>query len=647
MTELSGHVEDFGLEALIRFLAESGRNGCLKISREAWIAEVFVDQGRVAASIGEEHAEAALDLIALTLADGEFVYSDCLPGAHLDGGAGAIQLQRALERVAAQSPRASGSALLSCVPRVASIDEETRQREVAITRAELAVLLDVNGRRSVEQILTEHRSVRSVHALTRLSELGVIELEASTHANHRPPPVPNAEPPRRSTRRVRQLAIRDLLWTALVCVLAALGISAVVHAVRVDGEGMLPGLQPGQLLLINRAAYFHVEGSPLQALAAEPPGGAATRYLFGGPRRGDVAVVQSPALPNNELILRIIAVPGDTLRIEQGTLFVDDDALAEQYMVPAGRDIPGDGQPVRVPDGRYFVLGDDQAQRQDSGRGWFVRVDDLVGRVWLSFWPPTLWGAVAQPVRPVTPSAEISTSPSSPVDSVPALTAIAEDTAIAPPSPTTTPPTPAPTELPTNAALPAATVLLDGAISSQPGWPGDAAGPVSLNGSEYRMTVQAPNNFIAVAAPVVGSYANVIVSATFHKIGGPSGGGYGIIVRDQTPELRDGVAQTGRFYVAEIGDRGEIGVWRREDDRWVDLLPWTRSDAVHQGTATNELTVQVEGERLTVLVNGSQQATLLDAVLPPGGLGAFVGGDYNQVVLDRFTVQVPARETTP
>ena len=703
MTELSGHLEDFGLEALIRFLAESGRNGCLKISREAWAAELLLDQGRVVASMGEEHADAALDLIALTLADGEFTYTDALPGAHLAGDADAIPLQQALERIAARSPCAVGSALLSSVPRVAALDAETSQREMTVSRSELAVLLEVNGRRSVEQILTDHRSLQSVHALTRLSELGVIELatpvpgltpeptlpspvsqppipraassagtsapdprlpiyaneliEASVHANHRPPALQNGKAPRQPTERARKRIARELLWAGLVCVLAVAGTCASVQAVRVDGESMLPGVQPGELLLINRAAYFHVEGSPLEGLAPQSPEGIATRYVFGGPRRGDVVVFQSPSQASDELILRIIALPGDNVRIEQGTVFVDDRALTEPYTVPAADgEIPEDGPSTRVPDGRYFALSDNRAVRQDSRQGWFVRVDDLVGRAWLSFWPPNRWRVFAQAVQPPTPPAASSTSPSSRPESVPTsdpdsvpTLAVAEDTVSTPPSPTPTPPEPPadPGPLPADPGPAPATMLLDGPISNQPGWPSDPAGPVSLNASEYRMTAQAPNNFIAVAAPVVGTYADVIVSATFHKIGGPPGGGYGIIVRDQTPQLHDGVAQTGRFYVAEIGDQGEIGVWRREDDRWVDLLPWTRSEAVHQGGTSNELTVQVQGERLMVLVNGIHQVTLVDAVLPTGGVGAFVGGDYNQVVLDRFAVQVPSPQTTP
>src|SRR5712692_9968956 len=62
----------------------------------------------------------------------------------------------------------------------------------------------------------------------------------------------------------------------------------------------------------------------------------------------------------------------------------------------------------------------------------------------------------------------------------------------------------------------------------------------------------------------------------FRKVGGPSSGGYGLIVRDQTVPPLDGLRQNGRFYVLEASDRGEIGIWRRDDDQWVDLLAWSK-----------------------------------------------------------------------
>jgi hypothetical protein len=133
----------------------------------------------------------------------------------------------------------------------------------------------------------------------------------------------------------------------------------------------------------------------------------------------------------------------------------------------------------------------------------------------------------------------------------------------------------------------------------------------------------------------------VVVTGAFRKLAGPPGGGYGLIVRDQGGSPRDGQNQRGRFYVFEVGDRGEFGVWRRDEDHWVDLIPWTPSDAVRKGGETNSLTLRAEGARLTLIVNGTTIATVTDPALPGGRVGAFVGGDLNDVVLDQFAIEPP------
>src|SRR5207253_357007 len=108
-------------------------------------------------------------------------------------------------------------------------------------------------------------------------------------------------------------------------------------------------------------------------------------------------------------------------------------------------------------------------------------------------------------------------------------------------------------------------------------------------------------------------------------------------VRAQGAPL-DGTAQGGRYYVFEVGDRGEVGAWRREEDHWVDLLTWTASSAVHAGASENRLDVQLRGAQLTFSVNDAQVAQLSDATLTSGAVGVFVGGDGNQVVLEHFVI---------
>jgi hypothetical protein len=171
------------------------------------------------------------------------------------------------------------------------------------------------------------------------------------------------------------------------------------------------------------------------------------------------------------------------------------------------------------------------------------------------------------------------------------------------------------------------------------GWPDDRLGEARRVEGGYRMTPRLNEKFFALGAPVGTPLRDVVVGATFRKLGGPPGGVYGLLLRDRGPEPRDGRNQTGRYYVAQASDRGDVGIWRRELDRWVDLVPWTRSAAVGPGEARNDLSFEVVGARLIFVVNGMPVATANDAVLDQGGVGVFVGGDGNDVLLQRFVVR--------
>jgi hypothetical protein len=173
------------------------------------------------------------------------------------------------------------------------------------------------------------------------------------------------------------------------------------------------------------------------------------------------------------------------------------------------------------------------------------------------------------------------------------------------------------------------------------GWPSNPVGSALMTSGTYRISTRQAGQFAAVGAPVASVPDDVVISATFRKLAGPAGGGYGIIVRDQETSLRDGTSQDGHYYVLEAGDKGEVGIWRRDADHWVDLLPWQHSDAVKTGTATNELTVRAVGNTLSLIVNGTQVAARTDNTFTSGRAGLFVGGDGNQVAISRYTIQAP------
>jgi hypothetical protein len=175
------------------------------------------------------------------------------------------------------------------------------------------------------------------------------------------------------------------------------------------------------------------------------------------------------------------------------------------------------------------------------------------------------------------------------------------------------------------------------------GWLNDPGGTAWFGTGGYHLLTRQPGQFVAVGLPIGGQVQDVVVKASFAKTAGPTGGGYGLVVRDQATSPLDGRTQRGRFLLLEVDDRGEIGIWQRDGSRWVGVMPWTRSDAVRPGLAENDLQAIERAGQLSFIVNDRQVAEMAYTDLPTaGGLGLFLGGDLNnEVTVDRLTVQVP------
>jgi hypothetical protein len=182
-------------------------------------------------------------------------------------------------------------------------------------------------------------------------------------------------------------------------------------------------------------------------------------------------------------------------------------------------------------------------------------------------------------------------------------------------------------------------VVLDECFEGDgPGWPNDPLGEARRVVGGYRVTPRLDNQFVAIGAPVGSSLRDALVGARFRKLAGPSGGVYGLLLRDRGPGPRDGRNQVGRYYVAGVDDRGSVSISRREQDTWSELVPWTPSPTVRPGEAANDVSFEVVGGRLTLIVNGQPAASTNDAVLEHGGVGLFVAGDGNDVLVERFVV---------
>jgi hypothetical protein len=193
----------------------------------------------------------------------------------------------------------------------------------------------------------------------------------------------------------------------------------------------------------------------------------------------------------------------------------------------------------------------------------------------------------------------------------------------------------------TAATQPRETAVLDFAPDRRDGlgWPNQRQGVAWFDPDGYHLAARNAGQFVAVAVLSGDGLSDVSVTANFHKVGGPSGGGYGIIVGDQGPGPRDGINQSGTFFVFEVGDKGEVGVWRRDQDHWVDVLGWTPNPAARAGTGENTLVVQVANGQASFSVNGTDipiQAS--GQTIISGRIGVFLGGDGNEAVLSRLQV---------
>lgn len=161
--------------------------------------------------------------------------------------------------------------------------------------------------------------------------------------------------------------ILDILETLVLAVVLYFGINAVSARVRVDGFSMRPTLQDGEYILVNKLAY-----------------------KTGEPHRGDIVVFIFPVDPQEDLIKRVIGLPGETVAIHNGTVSVNGIQLAEPYIASP----PAYNDEWIVPEGQLFVLGDNRNDSRDSHQWGFLPIENVIGRAVLIYWPPEEWQVI-------------------------------------------------------------------------------------------------------------------------------------------------------------------------------------------------------------------------------------------------------------
>ena len=199
---------------------------------------------------------------------------------------------------------------------------------------------------------------------------------------------PGAEASVRGERAQRGGTLRELPGLIIVAFLLALLIkSFLVQAFFIPSSSMESTLQIGDRVLVNKVVYHFREprrGDVIvfERLNALPEEGNVFRRFFDWVTEG----LGFRSDPNKDFIKRVIGLPGDVVDARDGRVRVDGRPIREPYLDP-GR-MTDDFRGVKVKPGRYFVMGDNRGNSEDSRFIGAISGDQIVGRAFVILWPP-------------------------------------------------------------------------------------------------------------------------------------------------------------------------------------------------------------------------------------------------------------------
>lgn len=137
---------------------------------------------------------------------------------------------------------------------------------------------------------------------------------------------------------------------------------------KVQGNSMVPTLHTGDYLITEKVSY-----------------------RFRNPKSGEIIVLKNPRDESQDFIKRIIAVPGDTIRIFNNTLYINSQPVGESYLPPDTITRSGafltEGATITVAPNQYFVFGDNREHSSDSREWGPVTKEEIIGRAFFRYFP--------------------------------------------------------------------------------------------------------------------------------------------------------------------------------------------------------------------------------------------------------------------
>ncbi len=181
--------------------------------------------------------------------------------------------------------------------------------------------------------------------------------------------------------------VRNIVETGLLAILVFLAVRVSFQNFRVDGTSMSPTLADGEFLLVNKLVYAEVNMDKLSKFLpfvnAEED---EMRFVFHGPHRGDIVVLRDPRRPEQDLIKRVVGLPGETVEILNGKVYINGFLLKEPYIQTRWND----SRPrIPIPEDHYYVLGDNRNNSLDSRspQVGLIPKSLILGKALLTYWP--------------------------------------------------------------------------------------------------------------------------------------------------------------------------------------------------------------------------------------------------------------------
>jgi signal peptidase I len=163
--------------------------------------------------------------------------------------------------------------------------------------------------------------------------------------------------------------LREVVITILIAVAVFAVLRLTVQSYTVVMSSMKPNFQDGECIMVSKLSY-----------------------RSSGPQRGDVIIFDPPFDSEYPFIKRVIGLPGETVEINDGKVSINGTPLEEDEYIAAQPNYTMSAQ--EISENEYFVLGDNRNSSNDSHNGWTVPRDNIIGKAWFSYWPPSKLGGV-------------------------------------------------------------------------------------------------------------------------------------------------------------------------------------------------------------------------------------------------------------